>query len=219
MSENGARSRPKDVAVIGAGMVGLSTAWFLQEHGCKITLFEKTHVAAGASWGNAGWLTPALTVPLPDPAVLRFGLRALTDPASPVYVPPRPDLHLLRFLAGFVRHSTHRRWDAAMRRLVPLNRRALEVFDRLREGGVDVATYEADPFLLCFRTTVERDSMADELSRIRRAGLPVESELLDGANLRAAEQLLSSTATAGIRLHGQRYINPPSFVDSLAAAV
>ncbi len=36
-------------------MLGLSTAWFLQEHEAAVTVFERTTVAAGASWGNAGW--------------------------------------------------------------------------------------------------------------------------------------------------------------------
>ena len=72
---------PRDVAVIGAGMVGLATAWFLQEAGVRVTVYERDHVGAGASWGNAGWLTPALTAPLPEPAVLRYGLRARAQPA------------------------------------------------------------------------------------------------------------------------------------------
>jgi D-amino-acid dehydrogenase len=55
-------------------MVGLSTAWFLQEHGLHVTVYERRHVAAGSSWGNAGWLTPALTAPLPEPAVLTYGV-------------------------------------------------------------------------------------------------------------------------------------------------
>jgi D-amino-acid dehydrogenase len=75
---------PGDVAVIGAGMIGLSTAWFLQEAGVQVTVYERSHVGAGASWGNAGWLTPALTAPLPEPAVLRYGLRAVLSARSPV---------------------------------------------------------------------------------------------------------------------------------------
>jgi glycine/D-amino acid oxidase-like deaminating enzyme len=55
----------RSAIVVGAGMAGLSTAWFLQEHGFEITVVERRRVAAGASWGNAGWLTPAFTVPLP----------------------------------------------------------------------------------------------------------------------------------------------------------
>ena len=40
-------------------MVGLATAWFLQEAGVQVTVYERDHIGAGASWGNAGWLTPA----------------------------------------------------------------------------------------------------------------------------------------------------------------
>ena len=70
-------------------MVGLSTAWFLQDHGIDVTVIERGDVAAGASWGNAGWLTPGLTAPLPDPAVLGQGLRALlaSSPGSHATAP------------------------------------------------------------------------------------------------------------------------------------
>src|SRR5690606_26412968 len=87
------------VAVVGAGMVGLSTAWFLQERGVEVTVYDRSGVAAGSSWGNAGWLTPGISTPLPEPAVLKYGIRAALSPASPVYVPPSLDRRLLRFLA------------------------------------------------------------------------------------------------------------------------
>ena len=75
---------PRRVAVVGAGMVGLSTAWFLQEHGVEVTVLDRDGVAAGSSWGNAGWLTPGIATPLPEPAVLKYGLRAVLSPSSPV---------------------------------------------------------------------------------------------------------------------------------------
>ena len=50
---------PRRVGVVGAGMAGLCTAWFLQEQGIGVTVLERTAVAAGASAGNAGWITPA----------------------------------------------------------------------------------------------------------------------------------------------------------------
>jgi D-amino-acid dehydrogenase len=39
-------------------MVGLATAWFLQEHDVEVTVLDGEGVAGGASWGNAGWLIP-----------------------------------------------------------------------------------------------------------------------------------------------------------------
>lgn len=71
---------PKKVAVIGAGMVGLSTAWFLQEHGVEVEVLDRDGVAAGSSWGNAGWITPGISTPLPDPAVLSYGIKAVISP-------------------------------------------------------------------------------------------------------------------------------------------
>jgi hypothetical protein len=78
---------PRSAIVVGAGIVGLSTAWFLQERGVDVTVVDRTGVAAGASWGNAGWIAPALTLPLNSPAALRYGLRALRDPAAPCTSP------------------------------------------------------------------------------------------------------------------------------------
>ena len=92
---------PQHVVVVGAGIVGLSTAWHLQEAGVSVTVLDGDGVAAGSSWGNAGWLAPALTLPLPEPAILRSGILATLKPDSPVYVPLRADRRLAQFLAGF----------------------------------------------------------------------------------------------------------------------
>ena len=149
-------SAPRRVAVVGAGMVGLSTAWFLQDRGVEVTVVDREGVAAGSSRGNAGWLTPSLSTPLPDPAVLEYGIRAVLSPASPVYVPPTLQLDLVRFAVSFARHSTARRWRRSMRALAPVNRLSLAAFDALRDGGVTGETYAAEPFLAAYRREEER---------------------------------------------------------------
>ena len=106
--------RPDHVIVVGAGMVGLSTAWFLQREGVRVTVVDRGGVAAGSSWGNAGWLAPSLTLPLPDPAILAGGIKATLSPSSPVYVPLTTNPRLLKFLADFTRHCTPSKWKAAM---------------------------------------------------------------------------------------------------------
>jgi D-amino-acid dehydrogenase len=176
---------PQSVAIVGAGMVGLATAWHLQEHDIDVTVYERDHVGAGSSWGNAGWLTPALTAPLPEPAVLRYGVRAVVSPSSPVYVPLRPDPRLLRFLTGFARHSTERQWGRGMRAYAPMNRRALDAFDELTDNGVAASTRPADPFLAAFRTAEERAALVDELEHVQDAGQAVKYDLLTGPEARA----------------------------------
>src|ERR1700743_3333874 len=85
------RIRPRSAIVVGAGIVGLSTAWFLQGHGVSVTVVDRTGVAAGASWGNAGWIAPALSVPLNDPRTLQYALPSLPNPVAPVRISLRSD--------------------------------------------------------------------------------------------------------------------------------
>jgi D-amino-acid dehydrogenase len=200
-------------------MVGLSTAWFLQEAGVGVTVYERHHVGAGASWGNAGWLTPALTAPLPEPAVLRYGLRAVLSPRSPVYLPPRADRDLARFLAGFARHSTARQWRRGMAAYLPVNARALEAFDVLAAGGVTARTRTADPFLACFARERDSRDLLAELAQITAAGQQVDYLAVSGRRARVMEPALTGRVAAAVQIRGQRFLHPPDFVQALAEAV
>jgi D-amino-acid dehydrogenase len=200
-------------------MVGLATAWFLQEGGVQVTVYERDRVAAGASWGNAGWLTPGLTAPLPEPAVLRYGLRAVLSPRSPVYVPLRADGTLLRFLTSFARHSTMRQWRRGMAAYVPLNERALEAFDVLAAGGVTAPTHRASNFLACFHRERDARGLLAELEQIRKAGQDVTFHPVTGWRARALEPTLTDHVGAAVQIYGQRYLHPPEYVRSLGLAV
>jgi D-amino-acid dehydrogenase len=219
MTSTTALPAPERVAVIGAGMVGLATAWFLQERGVEVTVYDREGVAAGSSWGNAGWLTPGIATPLPEPAVLKYGVRAVLSPSSPVYVPPSANPRLIKFLTGFARNSTTSRWKTAMESLVPINRRSLDAFDTLGHGGVAGRTIEAKAFLAAYRTEQERSVLLEEIEHIHSAGQGIDFDVLSGAEARAIEPSLSDQIGAAIRLKGQRFINPGAYVHSLADAV
>ncbi|WP_341268172.1 FAD-dependent oxidoreductase [Gordonia malaquae] len=215
MSTTGHQRR---IAVVGAGMVGLSTAWFLQERGVDVTVLDRKDVAAGSSWGNAGWLTPGISTPLPEPAVLKYGIRAVLSPSSPVYVPPTANPRLIRFLTSFARHSTASRWKTAMDALVPINRTALPAFDALADGGVEVGTRTANDFIAAYRTESDREVLLDELEHIKAAGQDIGFELISGSRAREITPPLSDEVNYAIRLEGQRFIDPGAFVDSLATS-
>ena len=210
---------PRSAVVVGAGMVGLAAAWHLRRAGLDVTVVESDEVAAGSSWGNAGWLTPPITTPLPEPAILRTGLRAMVSVDSPLYVPIRPDVDLLRFLVGFLRHSTSAAWLRAMRAYIPLNREALDAFDELADGGVDAPTHVADPFLACFAKPGEHELLMEEFEQIRAAGQPVTAELVSGDDVRALAPAVSADVVDAIRLEGTRFLDPPRYLAALAEAV
>ncbi|MFC8304474.1 NAD(P)/FAD-dependent oxidoreductase [Specibacter sp. NPDC057265] len=212
---------PGHVVVIGAGIIGLSTAWYLQEQGIKVTVVDRGEVGSGSSWGNAGWLTPALTLPLSEPAVLGYGFKAMLDPSSPLYIPLSTDPSLLKFLAGFARNCTPGKWRAAMKVFAEIGRTGIDAFGELAAGTPAMAepTRPAEPFLTGFASLKDRDALVREFHMIRETGGEVDFTLLSGAQIQELEPTLGTAVVAGVEIRRQRFINPPAFMHSLADTV
>jgi D-amino-acid dehydrogenase len=205
----------KRVIVVGAGVVGLSCASSLQDYGVEVEVLDRHRVGSGSSWGNAGILSPALTVPLPEPSILRYGLRAVFDPRSPVALPMPPSSRTLAFLARMVRNCTTARWERAMAVYRVLNEQVFSTFDRQHEGGVDAQTTEAD-FTVAFRDPSETKGILAELQGVAATGQAVEYEVMSGAPARAADPHLSSAVSSVVVIRNQRYLTPSAYVSALA---
>lgn len=102
----------KSVAIIGAGIVGLSTAIWLQRMGHRVTLFDRKGPGAETSFGNAGLLAAMAVVPVPTPGLLRKLPRMVLDRDAPLFLRPaylpRALPFLLRYLANGRRHRVER---------------------------------------------------------------------------------------------------------------
>ena len=92
----GAGSAPR-VIVVGGGVIGVSCAYYLARGGAAVTLLERDRLGAGASSGNAGTVS-AGHPPLNRPGRIRQAVRDMMNPASPLYVKPRWDPALWRWL-------------------------------------------------------------------------------------------------------------------------
>ncbi|MBP2455598.1 NAD(P)/FAD-dependent oxidoreductase [Mycolicibacterium lutetiense] len=209
---------PRSAVVVGAGIVGLSTAWFLQEHGVEVTVVDRTGIGAGASWGNAGWVSPTLTIPLNDPALLRYGIRSLFNPAAPLHIPLTSGPRLLAFLGRFAMNCRQSTWTRVAKANVPLNQECLEVYDVLTSNGVAVPTTDG-PITALFETTRQAEHLMTELRRMAAIGQTVTVTSLSGDRLRDHVPLASSAITAGISVEGQRFVDPGRFVHALGDAV
>ncbi|MFT4234037.1 MAG: FAD-binding oxidoreductase [Microbacterium sp.] len=205
-----------DSIVVGAGMVGLATAWHLQERGVNVTVIDRTGIAAGSSWGNAGWLTPGKAMPLADPSLWTYGPRALLDPGAALHVPVRIDAKLFAFLAQFMAHATPRAWDRTMAALTPIDRIALAAFDELTDGGVDSWT-RTGPFVIGFEQQKHAAGFLREIDGVVRHGQDVPYSLLDDPRELAPQ--LSDRVEVAYRLENQRFTEPAPFVEALGAAV
>lgn len=204
------------VIVVGAGMVGLATAWHLQEHGFEVSVLDRDGVAAGSSWGNAGWLAPAKTIPLSEPGLWTYGPKELFNPVSPMHMPLRVDPKLWLFLAQFMAQAFHSKWDSTMADLTEIDKVALEAFDELSIGGVEGLTHEG-PFVIGFEEESQSAGFRKEIDGVIRHGQKVEMSRLE--NPQELAPMLNEQIQVAYRLEGQRFIEPGPYVQSLADAV
>lgn len=92
------------VCVLGAGIVGLATAWALNRAGHEVTVVDRARPGSGASGGNGAQLSYAYVQPLADPGIWRQLPKLLLSPTSPLKIRPQLDVHQwlwgLKFLAA-----------------------------------------------------------------------------------------------------------------------
>ncbi len=103
-----------DVAVIGAGIVGLAVAAALQDDGRQVVLLDRRGVAREASRGNAGALAFSDILPLASPGIMRHAPRWLLDPLGPLAIPPAYLPAILPWLVRFWRASRADRAAASL---------------------------------------------------------------------------------------------------------
>jgi D-amino-acid dehydrogenase len=199
-------------AVVGAGIVGLSVAWFLQEEGFDVTVFESRGVAGGASSGNAGWITPAMVAPLPEPGVLGYALRSVVRRDSPLRLSPSALLTNARFLSSFALNCTQVKWNRGVQSLAGICALAQSSYDLLERGGVTAQICPA-PILMAFTGAAEAVPVTHEL---RATAGDYHLSELGQRELRAECPLLSDRARHGLRLEGQSYLQPLEYTRSLA---
>ncbi|CAM3184378.1 amino acid dehydrogenase [Mycobacterium intermedium] len=210
--------QPRSVIVVGAGIVGLSTAWFLQERGVDVTVVDRGGAGAGASGCNAGWIAPGLVLPLNSPRVLRYGLRCLFDSSAPLHVALATAPRSGRFLTQFAGNSRRAPWQRALTANVRLNEDCLEAFDVLVNNGVEVPVSHA-PITAVFESSAEAQRLSRELDELEKVGQAMYVTALSGAALREQVPLAAPTATAGLVINGQRFVDPGRFVAALGRAV
>lgn len=212
------RRHSRQAVVVGAGIVGLSVAWFLQEEGFQVTVLDRNGVAAGASAGNAGWICPGFATPLPEPSVLKYALRSLAQRDSPLRVAPAALPHTAAFFARFALSCSDRAWRRGVVHLARLGALAQESYDLVQKGGVS-GELVAAPMLLAFGSPPDAAPVWHELRALAAAGQGYPVTELDQAALREAQPLLSARATCGLRLDGQRYLQPLDYTRRLAQSV
>ena len=95
----------KNIAIIGGGIIGLSTAYYLNKAGHRVTIFDKGNLQDNCSIGNAGMIVPSHIIPLAAPGMISKGIRWMFNSKSPFYVRPRLNGDLIKWGLKFYAHA------------------------------------------------------------------------------------------------------------------
>ena len=196
------------VAVIGAGFVGLSSAYWLMRDGHAVSLYEPRGAAGGASFGNAGTFANYACIPVNNPSVFRDLPRYLFSAHSPLRV-RWSHLHTLApWLARFLWASTPARYTATAATLSQLLARA--------QGGYDAMLVQADlqrfvrpQECLYLYSSAAAFAGAQETLQLRR-DLGIASEILDAQAIAALEPQLAAVFHRGALFKGSWHLSDPS---------
>ena len=116
--------------IIGGGIIGVCSAYYLAKRGHRVTLIERGDIGSGASFGSAGIIAIGHP-PMPRPGLVGQALRWMFKSDSPLYVPPRMDPSLIGWLWRFYRSCSRKHESHCMEFLAQLGVQASECFETL----------------------------------------------------------------------------------------
>lgn len=202
-----------DVLVIGGGVIGLCCALELQRAGRQVRIVEKNTIGSGSSHGNCGTITPSHAEPLAMPGVVAKGLRWMFRADAPLYIAPRFDPALWRWLWRFARRCNARDVRAATEAksaLLQASRALLETFVRERALACE---FETRGLLYAYTDPRQRDADLADLPWLREVG--IHAEPWDAARMQAEEPALRDDVIGGLLFPGDASLRPDRYVAEL----
>ena len=205
------------VTVVGAGIVGVASTLWLQRAGFRVTLIDAAGVGEGASFGNAGNISPGAVVPYLIPGIWREAAGWLFDPECPLAVRPGYFLKVLPYLRQAVRAAREEAALATSRAMHALHSGTFEAYDMLTRGTEAEGLVERSGQL--YVSEKPDAAHGSELARRMRDMAGVKAVPLDWMEVRELEPALAPIFKSGLLLPDNgRCRNPHALVTGLARA-
>jgi D-amino-acid dehydrogenase len=212
-------SRGRHVVVVGAGIVGASTAWHLAKKGFAVTLLDREPpraISDGASGGNAGLLSIG-HYPLTRPGVSWRGLKWMFSRTAPLYIKPRVDRELVSWLWNFHLHCNQRHLDRCMEVLCTMGWQTLEVLEGMLAEESIACDYARDGWL---DVVMKPENMAHaeaEAKSLERFGYSWER--IEGDELRRRDPCFTGDVAGAIHMKDSAHCAPDDLIAGLVRAL
>ena len=200
-----------EILVIGAGVVGLSSAYYLAKAGHSVIILEKTDGSDACSYGNAGLIAPSHFVPMSSPGIMAKGLKWMLNPESPFFVKPRLSLALAKWGWQFMQHATHKHVDETKRLLADLSILSLDLHQEF--AGEKNVPLDNKGILMhcltenCLKHEAEVANMASDLG--------IATKILDLEGLNEVDPNVKHKGAGAVLFPGDAYMEPKAFMEKM----
>jgi D-amino-acid dehydrogenase len=206
----------KKVVIIGGGIIGLSSAWYLKKAGHQVTVLDKSDFLDNCSYGNCGYVCPSHFIPLATPGIVRQGLKWMLNSQSPFYVQPRLSRSLIDWGIKFIRSATTAHVE---RSAIPLRDIAVLSQHEYENNWLTLPhfdfAYEHKGLLEIFQTPANGEHARHTVEKARELELDVE--LLDRQALQEKEPHTTVNGLGAIFFRCDAHLYPNKLMKGLLA--
>ena len=204
----------KRVVIIGAGVIGLSTAYYCARRGFDVTVLERNGPQRdGTSFGNAGMIVPSHFVPLAAPGAVALGLKWMWNPASPFYIKPRLDAELADWALKFWRAANAGHVSRSAPLLRDLSFASRKCYEELAaEAGMDFGLVTKGLLMLC-QTQHALDEESDTAEKAFKLGIPVQ--VLDAKQVAGLDPAAKMNIAGAVYFPKDCHFSPARFMAAL----
>ncbi len=181
------------VLVLGSGVVGTASAYYLARAGFEVVVVDRQPaVAMETSFANAGQVSPGYASPWAAPGVPLKAMKWLLQRHAPLAIKLTGDVDQYLWMAQMLRNCTAARYAVNKERMVRLSEYSRDCLDELRaETGIAYEGRQLGTTQL-FRTQAQLDAAAKDIAVLQRSGVPYE--LLDRAGIARVEPALAKVS-------------------------
>lgn len=203
----------KQVTIIGGGVIGLCSAYYLNKAGYQVTVIDKSDISGGASFVNAGYISPSHIIPLASPGIVAKGLRWMLSSTSPFYIKPRLNGGLIRWGLTFWKQANTKTME---RNIPPLNdilhfSRDLTV-DMKNQLGNKFRMQEIGCFMLYKSAAIEKHEreLGEDANK-----LGIETRFYNAQEVQAMEPEVEVSVRGGVLYPIDCHLHPGDFMQTL----
>jgi D-amino-acid dehydrogenase len=205
----------KEVIVIGGGIIGLCSAYYLNKVGHHVTIVDQSNMDAGASYVNAGYLSPSHIIPLSAPGVMKQGLKWMFDKSSPLYIKPRLDPDFLNWVLAFNRSCRESHVQKAAPVIRDISVLSQKLYDEIKQSESFTYHYDKKGLLMLCQT----EHMLEEEMKmaVMAQELGLEAWEVSAADIKELEPNVKIDAIGAAYFKCDHHSTPQEFMKEMKA--